>query len=100
MLFSIVGRQPAPPLTQTRHDELAVRGARSDPSAYPVAAQDTSGHLKVRGLPHALSRSDDVHRKELAVRRLAVLPKLLSAFDEHAELLANQPPCGNARSVR
>ena len=33
-----------------------------------------------------------VHCEELAVRLVAILPKLLSAFDEHTEVLADQPP--------
>ena len=53
-----------------------------------------------RGTPPRLIAwgSVDTNGKKLG-DRLAVLPELLSAFDEHAEVLANQPPCGNPRSM-
>ena len=39
-------------------------------------------------------------RNQLEAVDAAVVPELLSAFDEHAEVLADQPPRGHARGVR
>jgi len=49
-------------------------------------------------LPNCKS-ARNVHCEQLAAHRLPVFPELLSAFDEHAQMLADQPPRGNQRSV-
>ena len=53
----------------------------------------------LQGLLTSMTPLRNLHCEELAVRWLAILPQLLSAFDEHSEMLANQPPCGNPRGM-
>jgi hypothetical protein len=56
--------------------------------------------MGVRNLSCMLWTVEKAECRALALRWLAILPQLLSAFDEHAEVLADQPPRGNPRSVR